>query len=193
MAPAAPPNSAPPSVLSCAAASWSGAQTAKATSIESANFGIMSVLRPFERFAHYTLTSFDIGWPCYATWKQEQFAVQPVVSPEEIRGRAHVGYLYYRSRLSAGGDYCARSRRLPVLCRIAPLQPAGRADIPQRARGRARCQAARERDDAGGITASAGRPAVRAWWPPATAVSSPSPVSASSSGCAGSAASSSHR
>src|SRR5881392_775083 len=86
MAPAAPPNSAPPSVLSCAAASWSGAQTARATSIESANFGIMSVLRPFERFARYSATSFDTNWPCGATAEQEQFALQPVVSPEEITG-----------------------------------------------------------------------------------------------------------
>src|SRR6185369_5795960 len=88
MAPAAPPNSAPPSVLSCAAASCSGAQTASATSIESANFGIMSVLRPFGRFAGYFAASFDIGRPSKATQKQEQFAVQPVVGPEEITGRA---------------------------------------------------------------------------------------------------------
>ena len=45
----------------------------------------MSVLQPFERFASYSATSFDIGWPYRATVEAEQFAVQPVVSPEEIR------------------------------------------------------------------------------------------------------------
>jgi hypothetical protein len=48
----------------------------------------MSVLQPFERFASYSATSFDIGWPYDATVGREQFGVQPVVSPEEITGWA---------------------------------------------------------------------------------------------------------
>jgi hypothetical protein len=34
------------------------------------------------------VTSFDIGWPYGATVGAEQFATQPVVSPEEITGWA---------------------------------------------------------------------------------------------------------
>jgi hypothetical protein len=48
----------------------------------------MSVLRPIERFAGYSVTSFDMGWTSGATASEEQFAVQPVVGPEEITGWA---------------------------------------------------------------------------------------------------------
>jgi hypothetical protein len=48
----------------------------------------MSVLRPFERFARYSVTSFDIGRSYGATVEAEQFVVQPVGSPEEIIGWA---------------------------------------------------------------------------------------------------------
>jgi hypothetical protein len=46
MAPATPPNRAPPSVLSCAAARSTGAQIVSASSAVAANFVIMSILQP---------------------------------------------------------------------------------------------------------------------------------------------------